>query len=318
MRNPKFSIAIPAYKSRFLSETIESCLNQTYSDFEIVIVDDASPEDLYQIVQKYPDERIRYYRNERNCGAINVVDNWNICLSYCFGEYIICMGDDDCILPCCLEEYDRLINKYPLLDVYHAWTEIIDDCGIVTRQLLHRPEYQGCMSMIWNNWSGDAQYIGDFCFRIEQLRSVGGFFKLPLAWGADHITTIRAAAKEGIANTQKIAFQYRENAETISRSQCNAIKIEAKLIEKRWFEHFLEHAVPIDDTADRQSYKLLKEHHEEYFQREILLYIKKYFHESLLHIFHVLWKYRHYEIALTPLLLLYLRVVKYKIKMVLF
>lgn len=68
----KFSITIPAYKQKYLYEAIESCLAQTYEDFELIIVDDASPEDLKSVVDQFDDKRIRFYRNEKNCGALNV------------------------------------------------------------------------------------------------------------------------------------------------------------------------------------------------------------------------------------------------------
>ena len=98
-----FSITIPAYKTRFLDEAIHSVIAQTYQDWQLVIVDDCSPEDLKSIVEPYlADSRVEYYRNEKNCGAVDVVDNWNICLSHCTGDYVICMGDDDRLLPCCL------------------------------------------------------------------------------------------------------------------------------------------------------------------------------------------------------------------------
>ena len=60
----KYSFVLPAYKARFFREAIESILNQTYSEFELIIVNDASPEDLDSIVNSYSDERIRYYRNK--------------------------------------------------------------------------------------------------------------------------------------------------------------------------------------------------------------------------------------------------------------
>ena len=129
----KFSITIPAYKQKYLYEAIESCLAQTFKDFELIIVDDASPEDLKSEVDKFQDTRIRYYRNEKNCGALNVVDNWNICLGYATGDYVICMGDDDKLLPNCLEEYFKLINRYPNIGLLHGWTEIINDDSIPTR-----------------------------------------------------------------------------------------------------------------------------------------------------------------------------------------
>ena len=60
---PFFSIAIPAYKKAYLYEAVESCLAQSYNNLEIIIVDDASPEDLATVVTRFSDHRIRYYRN---------------------------------------------------------------------------------------------------------------------------------------------------------------------------------------------------------------------------------------------------------------
>lgn len=56
----KFSITIPAYKQKYLYEAIESCLVQSYKDFELIVVDDASPEDLKSIVDMFSDPRLRY------------------------------------------------------------------------------------------------------------------------------------------------------------------------------------------------------------------------------------------------------------------
>ena len=117
-----FSILIPAYKGRFLEMAISSVLCQSYDNWELVIVDDCSPENLKAIVERFEDSRIRYYRNERNFGAIDVVDNWNKCLDYAKGDYVICMGDDDMLCPNCLVEYLSLIEKYPGLDVFHGMT----------------------------------------------------------------------------------------------------------------------------------------------------------------------------------------------------
>lgn len=231
----KFSVTIPAYKAKFLYEAIDSVLKQTYDDFELIIVDDCSPEDLKSIVDKFSDSRIQYYRNEKNCGAVDVVDNWNICLSYCTGEYVICMGDDDRLLPCCLEEYVKLIAKYPGLEVYHAWTEIIDENGTTVSLQEPRPEYEGGLSLIINRWKGRNQYIGDFCYDTKALRKEGGYYKLPLAWTSDDITALRAAMKGGIANMQTLGFQYRKNSLTISRSGNYDIKLKAIFLERDWY-----------------------------------------------------------------------------------
>ena len=65
----KFSVTIPAYKSRYLREAIQSIASQTIDNWELIIVDDCSPEDIRSVVEPFmTDSRIRYYRNEKNCG----------------------------------------------------------------------------------------------------------------------------------------------------------------------------------------------------------------------------------------------------------
>ena len=158
---PFFSVTIPAYKTKFLSEAIESILTQTDRDFELIIVNDHSPENVDEIVFKFKDSRIRYYVNDTNCGAINVVDNWNKCLSYARGDYIICMGDDDKLLPCCLSEYRKLISKIPNLAVYHGWTEIINENSEVFMMQEGRPIYENLFSSMYARWKGRLSFT---CF----------------------------------------------------------------------------------------------------------------------------------------------------------
>ena len=62
----KYSFVLPAYKATFFKEAIDSILAQTYKEFELIIVNDASPDDLDSIVNSYSDSRIRYYVNEQN------------------------------------------------------------------------------------------------------------------------------------------------------------------------------------------------------------------------------------------------------------
>lgn len=224
----KFSITIPAYKRAFLYEAIESCVAQTYKDFEVIIVDDASPEDLKSVVSQFQDERIRYYRNAKNCGALNVVDNWNICLSYVTGDYVICMGDDDRLLSDCLARYAQLIDEHPGLGVYHGWTEIINEQGEVVRFQEPRPLREPVsMMMLGRIAQGRLQYIGDWLFDVRQLRANGGFYHLPFAWGSDDLTAYVAARNTGTANTQVPVFQYRVNSLTISNSGNEKEKISA-------------------------------------------------------------------------------------------
>lgn len=251
----KFSVTIPAYKRSFLQECIDSVLAQTYTNFELIIVNDASPEDLDSIVKAYSDSRIRYYVNEKNCGAVNVVDNWNICLSYASGDYIICMGDDDKLRPNCLEEYYKIVKLYPNLSIYHARTEIIDEYSQVIKLQEERSQFESVYSMIWHRWNGRIQFIGDFLFKVSILREHKGFFKIPFALCSDDISVAIAAKEFGIANINTAVFQYRINSQTISNNGNGKVLMEATVQIKKWYEEFLLE-VPISDD-DKLYWQLL-------------------------------------------------------------
>ena len=245
----KFSVTIPAYKDRYLKETIDSVLAQTYQNYEIVIVNDASPYNLDSIVQQYTDPRIRYFKNEKNCGAKNVVDNWNICLSYAMGEYVMCIGDDDNLTPRCLQDFADLIEKYPQLDLFHARSEIIDDDSNFVMTLELRPEWESVYSLIYNPRN---THLGDWLFKTDTLRKNGGFYKLPYGWQSDDISAFIAAASHGVANTQEPGFQYRGNGLSISHDlTCIEDKIEAVRFSIQWRKDFVSKKHPINEDDKR-------------------------------------------------------------------
>jgi glycosyltransferase involved in cell wall biosynthesis len=243
----KFSVTIPAYKDTFLKEAIESVLGQSYQNYEIVIVNDASPYDLDSIVQKFNDPRILYFKNKKNCGAKDVVDNWNICLSYASGDYLICMGDDDKLTSRCLQDFVELIKKYPNLDLYHARSEIIDDDSNLVCVLEERPEWESVYSLMYNPRN---THLGDWLFKTETLRNNGGFYKLPYGWQSDDISAFIAAASHGVANTKEVGFQYRGNGLSISHDMKSIEdKIEAVRYSIKWQLSFVanNHPKNVDD-----------------------------------------------------------------------
>jgi len=95
------SICIPTYAGeQFIAEAIQSVLNQSYQSFEILIVDDCSPDGTAEVVKKFTDDRIRYYRNERNLGPEG---NWNKCLKLIKGKYYKLLPHDDVLMSNCLQ-----------------------------------------------------------------------------------------------------------------------------------------------------------------------------------------------------------------------
>ncbi len=100
---PKVSICIPTYNgSRYLEETMNSVLSQTYDDFEVILVDDQSLDNTYSLAKEFSarDQRIHCHRNEKNLG---LVENWNKCIGLASGEWIKFAFQDDLLAPDCLE-----------------------------------------------------------------------------------------------------------------------------------------------------------------------------------------------------------------------
>ena len=287
--NTFFSITIPAYKSIYLAKAIQSCLKQTYNNFELIIVDDASPNDIASIVRQYSDKRIRYFKNEVGFGAEHVVDNWNRCLQYAKGEYFICMGDDDELESTCLEEYLRLIHKYPNLKVYHARSVIIDEESNITQLLEDKPEYESAYSIMWHRMFKDRkQFIGDWLFDTTELRKIGGFYFLPFAWNSDFITVYICAKNGGVANTQAPCFRYRMNRYSITRDRMNFRgKIRAHRLAHSWHKEFLKEKP--SDYIDGLYWKDLTAKVDYYFSREISLEIGHSFQGHLLKLVLLSW-----------------------------
>lgn len=131
MCKPHVSICIPTYcGSAFLAETIESVLNQSYQNFELIILDDNSPDDTEAVVSRYSDPRISYVRNASNLGPEG---NWNRCIELARGQYFKLLPHDDVLAIDCLEKQVSVLDedsKSEIVLVFGA-REVIDLGGTV-------------------------------------------------------------------------------------------------------------------------------------------------------------------------------------------
>ncbi|MFC6099532.1 glycosyltransferase family 2 protein [Olivibacter domesticus] len=239
--NPRYTIAIPAFKAAYLKACIDSVLAQTVNNYELVIVNDCSPDAIDTLISTYSDNRIRYYKNETNAGAEHMVDNWNRCLALANGDYFVLLGDDDLLDHNYLESFDELIARYPTLDIYHCRSKIINEHDQLIGLTPSCPEVEGVYDNIFYRLKlMRDQYISDFVFRTSQLREIGGFFHLPLAWGTDDITSFIMCGKKGIAHTHKAVFNYRQFDGTISKSGAIDLKMKAVVEQGKWYQSFLQ------------------------------------------------------------------------------
>ena len=127
----KVSVIIPTYnRARLLTQAVDSVLNQTFKDYELIIVDNYSSDNTESVVKSYDDERIRYFKNQ-NHGLIGVNRNYGIQKSQ--GEYISFLDDDDLWLPGKLEKQVELLDSNPELGLVYSDINIIGSNGNVLK-----------------------------------------------------------------------------------------------------------------------------------------------------------------------------------------
>lgn len=112
---PKIAVVIPLYnKENFIKQTLESVLNQTFTDFEVLIVNDGSTDKSWEIVSEFADERIRLYSQENS----GVSKTRNTGIANASGELIVFLDADDYWYPNHLEEIYQLYLDFPECGIY--------------------------------------------------------------------------------------------------------------------------------------------------------------------------------------------------------
>ncbi len=109
---PKVSFVVPCYNlAHLLSDCVTSMLEQTFGDFEILIMDDASPDNTPEVARGFGDPRVRHVRNEKNLGHLR---NYNKGIALSRGDYVWLVSADDRIRrPYALEKYVALMEAHP-------------------------------------------------------------------------------------------------------------------------------------------------------------------------------------------------------------
>ena len=210
------TVIMSTYKEdeRLLRESIESILNQTYKDFEYIIILDYPDNDVHKsVIEEYAlkDDRIHFYINETNMG---LTDSLNRGLSLCHGEYIARMDADDISLPDRLERQMKYLEKNHY-DLIGGITEMINENGSLLYSIKSVPtdpkkinkalRYSQCIAH--PTWLG----------KKEVFEKNAGYRHMPLC--EDYDFTLRAVLNGFvISNLNEPVLKYRMTSNSISRS----------------------------------------------------------------------------------------------------
>ena len=226
------SFVLPAYKGEFLQSAIESILQQTYKDFELIIVNDKSPYNLKEIVASFQDSRIRYYENSINIGGKDLVANWNQCLKYAQGDFIVLASDDDYYLPTYLEKMISLSERYPQINLFHCRVAVIDENNKFIYWGTPIAEYESDIDFVFQRAINlRTQLVPEFLCRTASLKKIGGFINYPKAWYSDEMTWYTIAKGDGVVATNETLFYWRSSKTNISTSTSDIVD-KAKASEK--------------------------------------------------------------------------------------
>lgn len=309
----KFSIGLPAFKGKFLNQSISSVLNQTYTNFELIIINDFSPDPVREIVKQFKDSRISYYENEFNIGSESVIRNWNKCLDKAHGEYFILLGDDDVMDPYYLQEFNMLIKKYPDLNIYHCRTRLIDENSNITGLTPLCPDYETVYDNIWHRINAyRIQFISDFVYNTKELKTNNGFYDLPLAWYSDDVSSYIASMEKGIAYTSKPLLNFRNSSISISTSG----NPEKKMLAFHGFDEWLILFLQKEPTEknDQLILQSIKNYYPDYKRKSIIeILINSYKEKSILKLIRWISKKKKFKLKYSYLMISFFEYYKQKI-----
>lgn len=212
MNDVKYTFLLPAYKSQYFEETLNSIKNQVFKGFKVLVSDDCSPEDLWSVYKRIvgDDSRFEYRRNEVNMGGKNLVSHWNLLVDMCDSEFLIMASDDDVYESNFLEEIDSLTIKYPCLDLFRGRVRRINEQGefIEEDPLLDCLENQ--ISFIYNHYKLNTIHcIANYVFRSNVIKK-HKFVDFPLAWFSDD-ATVFLCSRNGASNSKSYTFRFRDS-----------------------------------------------------------------------------------------------------------
>lgn len=242
MKNPLVSVIMPAYNhEKYVGEAIESVLNQSLTDFELIIVNDGSTDETEKIIKGYYDNRIRYYFQE-NSGAHNAINRG---LSIAKGKYISIINSDD------IYHFDRLACLTEIAEVGYAvfiitGVRLVDESSAPVRESSWFQWYGNLLSVYQNTKSLEKTFLSgnvavttsNFFFHSLVPEEIGLFSSYRYAHDYDFVLRVLSRYHEKIIfldDRRSLDYRWHE-MNTIKESSSEVMKETLEVIIKNIFE----------------------------------------------------------------------------------
>ena len=242
MMDPIVSILFPVYKTApFLREAVDSILSQSFDDFELIVLNDCSPDEAEEILDMYTDPRIVRFRGETNVGLSNVL---NVGIDMARGKYIARMDSDDLSLPERLRVQVEFLEAHPEIDLVsvgmqlfgakeEVWVRERNPEKVKINALFHSPVLHA--SSMW---------------RKDRFEDNGLRFRQEMVPAEDYDIWARALLKGlKLVNLPDIQYRYRIHPNQAT-TQTDKTTAKCREIQKE----YLLGALPSLSEADREAF----------------------------------------------------------------
>lgn len=208
---PKISVIMPAYNAeQYIKEAMDSILNQTYGDFEFIVLNDCSKDSTEQIIASYADDRIVYVKNEQNMG---VAATLNKGLSLAKGEYVARMDADDISMPERFALQVAYLDAHPQVAVLAANVELFNEEGPISTGWSTTDPAQMKVDLLFSCGLAHPSVM----MRRDVIQSLGGY-DLEFEGMEDYELWCRVAEDHGVTALSEVLLRYRIHGAQVTKN----------------------------------------------------------------------------------------------------
>lgn len=253
----KVAIVIPAYKDKYLDQALASIEAQTCRRFRVYVGDDASPQAVQSICDRWAGRLpLNYRRFDENLGSNDLVGQWHRCIDLSHEPWIWLFSDDDIMEPDCVAAFYQTLEQCPISDVYHFNTFKLGPEGEPGCVHDAFPDQLRARAFAHGRFTGKLKsYAPDYLFSRAVYERCGGFVSFPLAWCSDDATWVSFCADSSLRTIPGPRVGWRLSHENISgrRSGNGQDKWQASVAYLEWLAIFLREHPPADaELSDRE------------------------------------------------------------------
>jgi len=281
---PKVSVIIPTYnRSKLLKQTIDSVLNQTLGDFEILVIDDGSTDNTEQVAKAFDDSRIKYFYKQN--GGVSSARNWG--LRKAKGRYICFLDSDDLWPKDFLQVMLEKLNQNPGYGAaYCARTVLLPDG---TKKDSYQKEYCKSGYLTQDLFKKTFMQTSSICFRREKWG--GFFFDESLNNAEDSDAWLRLSTKTKFLFVPQVQIIYRQRntpsqTRHFSSRNCNRIRVLERFYFKLNGKKYVPRKVAMNKLSHAYRSAAKKAYRDNCRTAAIFLYKKA--------IYHAPWDFRLY------------------------